>query len=93
MLPRAGLAVIYGASSSGKTFFTLDLAAAVARGVDWRGARVKKGRVLYVVAEGAGGFRNRLQAYCDFHGVDPGHIEGLLAAGCTIVPEVKQPAS
>lgn len=71
VLPRAGLAVIYGASSSGKTFFTLDLVSAVARGQDWRGAKVNKGRVLYVVAEGAGGFRNRLQAYCEFHGVDP----------------------
>jgi RecA-family ATPase len=75
VLPRAGLAVIYGASSSGKTFFTLDLVSAVARGQDWRGAKVNKGRVLYVVAEGAGGFRNRLQAYCDFHGVDPGQFE------------------
>jgi len=71
VLPRAGLAVIYGASSSGKTFFTLDLVSAVARGQDWRDAKVNKGRVLYVVAEGAGGFRNRLQAYCEFHGVDP----------------------
>lgn len=75
VLPRAGLAVIYGASSSGKTFFTLDLVSAVARGVDWRGARVEKGRVLYVVAEGAGGFRNRLQAYCESQGVEPGEFD------------------
>ncbi|KAK1548211.1 hypothetical protein Q3G72_032010 [Acer saccharum] len=71
VVPRAGLAVIYGASSSGKTFFTLDLVGAIARGTQWRGTAVKRGRVLYVVAEGAGGFRNRLQAYCEFHGVDP----------------------
>lgn len=71
VLPRAGLAVIYGASSSGKTFFTLDMVSAVARGVDWRGIKTRKGRVLYVVAEGAGGFRNRLQAYCAEHGVKP----------------------
>lgn len=75
VLPRAGLAVIYGASSSGKTFFTLDLVAAVARGEPWRGARVEKGRVLYVVAEGAGGFRNRLQAYCESRGVEPGQFD------------------
>lgn len=37
VLPRAELAVIYGASGSGKSFFALDLAAAVARGIDWRG--------------------------------------------------------
>lgn len=75
VLPRAGLAVIYGASSSGKTFFTLDLVAAVARGVEWRGSRVEKGRVLYVVAEGAGGFRNRLQAYCESQGVEAGQFD------------------
>lgn len=75
VLPRAGLGVIYGASSSGKTFFTLDLVGAVARGVEWRGVQAKKGRVLYVVAEGAGGFRNRLQAYCEAHEVDPGQFD------------------
>lgn len=75
VVPRAGLAVIYGASSSGKTFFTLDMVGAIARGAEWRGVHAKKGRVLYVVAEGAGGFRNRLQAYCDFHGVDPASLD------------------
>lgn len=75
VLPRAGLGVIYGASSSGKTFFTLDMVGAVARGVEWRGVQAKKGRVLYVVAEGAGGFRNRLQAYCEAHEVDPGQFD------------------
>lgn len=70
VLPRAGLAIIYGASGSGKTFFTLDLSGAVARGVEWRGRVTQQGRVVYIVAEGASGFRRRLRAYCDFHGVD-----------------------
>ena len=69
-LPQAGLAVIYGASGSGKTFFTLDFAGAVARGGEWRGLPVKQGRVVYVVAEGASGFQRRLAAYCQFHGID-----------------------
>lgn len=71
LLPRAGLAVIYGASGSGKTFLTLDIVASISRGVEWRGKRVSAGRGVYVVAEGADGFRSRIQAYCDFHGVDP----------------------
>lgn len=80
IVPRAGLAVIYGASGSGKTFLTLDMVGAIARGVPWRGATVQKGRVVYVVAEGASGFRNRLEAYCDFHGVDPGDFDiGVIA--------------
>lgn len=75
IVPRASLAVIYGASGSGKTFLTLDMTAAIARGALWRGAAVKKGRAVYVVAEGAAGFRNRLEAYCTFHGVDPGDFD------------------
>lgn len=62
-LPREGLAVVYGASGSGKTFMVLDMAMAVARGVEWRNLRTHKGRVVYVAAEGQTGFRKRLRAY------------------------------
>jgi RecA/RadA recombinase len=71
ILPDAALAVIFGASAAGKTFFALDMVAAMARGVEWRGKRVTKGRGVYIVAEGAEGFRNRVQAYCEYHDVDP----------------------
>jgi hypothetical protein len=63
VLPHAELAVIYGESGSGKTFYVLDLVAAIARGVPWRGKAVRPGRVVYVCAEGAGGFRKRVLAY------------------------------
>lgn len=80
IVPRAGLAVIYGASGSGKTFLTLDMVAAVVRGLPWCDGATKKGRAVYVVAEGASGFRNRLEAYCEFHGVDPDHFDiGVVA--------------
>ena len=67
VLPKAELAVIFGESGAGKSFLALDLAASIARGVEWRGKRVKGGRVVYVVAEGAGGFRNRVVAYAQHH--------------------------
>jgi hypothetical protein len=67
VLPRADLAVVYGESGSGKSFFVLDLAVSVATGQEWRGKRVTAGRVVYIVAEGAGGFRNRLNAYSMHH--------------------------
>lgn len=70
VLPRAGLALLIGASGSGKTFFALDLVGAIAEGRDWRGRKVTKGRVAYICAEGAGGFRNRVEAYTEHHGVD-----------------------
>lgn len=63
VLPKAELVVVYGQSGSGKTFFVLDLVESVARGVAWRDRAVERGRVGYVVAEGAGGFSNRLKAY------------------------------
>jgi hypothetical protein len=63
VLPQAEVGVIYGESTAGKSFFVLDLVAAVARGEPWRGHKVVKGNVVYIVAEGAGGMRSRLAAY------------------------------
>ena len=63
------LAVMYGASGSGKSFQATDMAIAIARGIPWRGHRVTKGRVVYVCAEGAGGYRKRLKAYAKHHNI------------------------
>lgn len=64
-LPKANLGVLFGESGSGKSFAMLDLSAAICRGLEfWNGHRVSKGRVLYVVAEGVSGFRQRIKAYC-----------------------------
>lgn len=63
VLPRAELVVLFGESGSGKSFMALDLAARIARSEPWRGRKTRRGRVVYVAAEGAGGFRNRVVAY------------------------------
>lgn len=70
VLPQAGLAVVYGASGSGKSFAVLDMAFAIACGSPWRGRKVRQGRVAYIAAEGAEGFRKRLAAYAQHHGTD-----------------------
>jgi hypothetical protein len=70
VLPQAALTVVFGESGSGKTFFVLDLVASIARGRAWRGRKVKQGRVVYICAEGAGGFRNRVSAYQLENGID-----------------------
>lgn len=70
VLPLAELVVLYGASGSGKSFMALDMAMAIARGMEWRGKRTRQGRVVYIAAEGAGGFRNRLKAYADHAQLD-----------------------
>jgi hypothetical protein len=64
LLPKAQIGVIYGPSTVGKSFAALDLSAAVNRGVEWRELKTKKGRAVYVIAEGAGGFKKRISAYC-----------------------------
>lgn len=78
ILPRAGLAVVFGASAAGKTFLVFDLVAAIARGTEWRGLRVTRGRGVYIAAEGAEGFRNRMQAYCEHHDIEPADLAVLV---------------
>jgi hypothetical protein len=64
VLPQAELAMIYGESGSGKSFFALDMILAVAQGLDWQGhTTVEAGAVAYLAAEGAGGAKNRIRAY------------------------------
>ena len=61
--------VLYGDSNSGKTFFVIDMAAAVARGAQWMGRNTEPGLVVYLAAESPASVRGRLQAYQRHHGV------------------------
>lgn len=70
VLPQAAIAVLFGESGSGKTFMALDMVAAVALGTDWRGCEAQQGNVLYVCAEGVGGFKKRVKAYRQQHQLD-----------------------
>ena len=59
--------VLYGDSNSGKTFFAIDLACAVARGTEWMGRNTEPGLVVYLAAESPASVRIRLQAYMQHH--------------------------
>ncbi len=61
--------ILYGDSNSGKTFFVIDMACAIARGVDWMGRKTEQGLVLYLAAESPSSVRRRLQAYQNHHGL------------------------
>ena len=74
ILPKAEVGVIYGASGAGKSFFVLDVCMAIARGERWRGHSTRKGSVAYIVAEGARGFKLRMDAYAEHHGTT---LDGL----------------
>lgn len=89
VLPQAELGVLFGESGSGKSFFALDMGVAVAQGTDWRGFKTRPGRVVYVAAEGAGGFRNRLKAHAHQHGLDLRELNIGIIAGA---PNLKDKA-
>lgn len=59
--------VLYGDSNSGKTYLAIDMACAVARGIEWMGKRTEPGLVIYLAAESPASVRGRLQAYQKFH--------------------------
>ena len=89
VLPQAGLAVVYGASGSGKSFAVLDMCFAIARGLPWRAKRTKQGRVAYIAAEGAEGFRKRLAAYAQHHGVDLSEVPMTVLNAAPNLMEIK----
>lgn len=89
-LPQAQLGVLFGDSGSGKTFLGYDMCAAVARGIEWNGRKVTKGRVLYVVAEGVGGFVNRIKAYCHQQGITAADLDIDIISDIT--PNLREPA-
>jgi putative DNA primase/helicase len=67
-VPLLGVMSIYGPSGSGKSFLTIDLAAALAEGGEWFSHRVKKQcRVVYLALEGSEGIRQRVEAWQTFH--------------------------
>jgi AAA domain len=63
ILPRSGLAVIWGAPKCGKSFWTFDLVMHVAIGRAYRGRRIQQGAVVYLALEGGSGFANRIEAW------------------------------
>ena len=70
ILPRRELTQFFGGSGAGKTFVVLDMMLAICRGGEWNGHKINPGRVVYICAEGAGGFISRLKAYAHHHNVD-----------------------
>lgn len=70
LIGRMSMAVIYGDSNSGKTFLAIDLAASVARSIEWMGRRTEPGMVVYLATENPASVRNRLRAYMKHYDVE-----------------------
>ena len=67
ILPNKGLAAVFGPSGSGKTFLALDMIMSIAVKAEWFANKVINAPVVYVGLEGAGGIRNRVNAWKAHH--------------------------
>lgn len=59
------LVLVYGQTSCGKTFWTIDLVASIAAGLRWRQRRVRRTPVAYVAAEAGQTILRRFVAWRD----------------------------
>lgn len=67
VLPDRGIAMMFGPSGKGKTFWMLDLAFHVHNGVKWRDKDVMQGDVMYIAAEAGRGIKKRIHAVRQLH--------------------------
>src|SRR5215472_3214851 len=63
ILPRVGLAVIYGPPKCGKSFWTFDAIMHITLDLQYRGQREQQGTVVYCALEGGTGFARRVEAW------------------------------
>ncbi|HUI12552.1 MAG TPA: AAA family ATPase [Xanthobacteraceae bacterium] len=69
LLPRAGVAVIWGPPKCYKSFWAMDLALHIALGWTYRGRRVQQAAVVYLCLEGKDGLPARKEAMARHYGV------------------------
>jgi RecA-family ATPase len=83
LLPAGAVAFLYGPSTAGKTFLTLDASFCVALEKEFLGKPTRRGAVLYVALEGSAKFGQRIRAAADLHG-DPGNYFARLKSLVTL---------
>jgi hypothetical protein len=71
VIERDSLAVLWGASGTGKSFVALDMALCIATGETWLGAyKTKRGDVFICMGEGARGGRRRARGWAKHRGIE-----------------------
>lgn len=78
ILPASGLAAVFGASGSGKSFLVLDMLQSLADGNPWFGCRVKPCNVIYIALEGEAGLAGRVKAYGRRYGTNSENIRYMV---------------
>lgn len=74
LIGRAAMAVIYGDSNSGKTFYAVDLAANVSLTLPALGRRTAGGAVVYLATEAPESVQQRFKAWERHHGMTLDHV-------------------
>lgn len=68
LMTIGSLVVVYGDSNSGKTFWALSVATAIATGSNCYGRKTDPGLVVYLASEAPASIRSRMQAIKKFYG-------------------------
>ena len=84
LLPAQGLAVIYGAPETGKSFLMLKIALHMAIGRDFAGRKAMRTGIVYISAEAGSGFENRAAAARDATGMTERDCFALI----TVAPDL-----
>jgi hypothetical protein len=71
LLPRVGVALVWGPPKSGKSFLVTDMMLHVALGWAYRDRKVVQGSVVYCAFEGASGYGKRAEAFRRRYGLIP----------------------
>lgn len=71
ILPKEGIALLYGPPGCGKSFLSMAWSLCIASGKSWLGHEVLRGPVAYIAGEGSFGIGPRLKAWKQFH-----HFQG-----------------
>jgi hypothetical protein len=74
VIERGNLALFFGDSASGKTFYIMDMCFCIAAGIDFKGKATKQGNVLYICGEGFSGLQKRFMALYQHYGVMPENL-------------------
>lgn len=67
ILPKEGIALLYGPPGCGKSFLTMAWSLCIASGKQWLGHPVLQGPVAYIAGEGSFGIGPRLKAWKKFY--------------------------
>lgn len=80
-LERESLALLFGDSEAGKSFFAVDVTCCIATGTPWHGRTVGQGPVAVIAGEGQKGLKRRFMAWGIRHGMDIDQAPIFISSG------------